>query len=176
MTDERLGDALLPTIAALPRGSGIIFRHYNLDQTARLSLFKQVSTHARRARHMLVVGGDRIKAPRWQIAGWHGRQHGALTAPVHSRREAVAATRAGARLLLVSPLFASRSHPGGRALGRSRFGLMIRDLRRPVIALGGVTGARARGLRPMRVYGWAAIDGLARHARKQNRLGQAVPI
>lgn len=161
MTDERLGDALLPSISALPKGSGIVFRHYSLDARARAALFRKVSAIARRHRHVLVVGGPPIAAPAWYIAGRHGRVRGAITAPVHSRREALAAKRMGADLIFVSPVFATRSHPGVTALGRVRFGLLIRDLAMPVIALGNMNKARARGLQSMKVYGWAAISALS---------------
>jgi thiamine-phosphate pyrophosphorylase len=161
MTDERLGEALLPSIAALPRGSGIIFRHYSLEVSARRQLLRVVSASARRYGHILVVGGQSIVAPVWHVAGRHGRVRGAMTAPVHSLREAIAAERAGATLLFVSPIFATRSHPNSTGLGRVRFGLLIRNLRVPVIALGGMTKSRARSLKGMKIYGWAAISALA---------------
>jgi thiamine-phosphate pyrophosphorylase len=161
MTDERLGDALLPSIAALPRGSGIVFRHYSLEANDRQKLLRIVSAAARRFGHILVVGGQPIATPLWHAVGRHGRVRGAMTAPVHSLREAIAAERAGATLLFVSPIFATRSHPNSTGLGRVRFGLLIRNLRVPVIALGGMTKSRARSLKAMKIYGWAAISALA---------------
>ena len=160
MTDERLGDALLPSIAALPKGSGIVFRHYSLEVKARRTLFFAVSAVARRHRHIVVIGGPLIAAPVWLKAGRHGRVRGAVTAPVHSRLEAIAAERAGAALLFVSPLFATRSHPRAPALGRARFGLLALNLHLPIIALGGMNKARARSLLSMKIYGWAAISAL----------------
>lgn len=162
MTDERLvGEQLWDAVAALPRGSGIVFRHYATPQDARRAIFDRVRALARRRGLMLVVAG----APLDRALPRHGRVHGATTAPVHSRREAVAAIRAGARLLFVSPLYVTRSHPGGRALGRVRLGLMIRDLPVPVIALGGMDEGRWRGLRPLGIHGWAGIDGWAEPVR-----------
>jgi thiamine-phosphate pyrophosphorylase len=161
MTDERLGDTLIPSILALPRGSGIIFRHYSLAAEARRKLFHKVSIIAQRYRHTLMVGGPPIAAPVWQVAGRHGRGRGAMTAPVHTRRELIAAERSGAALLFVSPIFATHSHPDARALGRVRFGLLIRNQRIPVIALGGMSERSARSLKVMKVYGWAAISALA---------------
>lgn len=162
MTDERLGDRLLPSIAALPRGSGIIFRHYSLDPHARRALFEAVRRIALERRHWLIVAGDAGIARASKIDGYHGRHRakGFHTAPVHSLREAIAAQRAGANLLFVSPVFVSRSHFGESALGVVRFGLLIRRLKTPIIALGGMTATRARGLAAMKIYGWAAIDAL----------------
>lgn len=156
MTDERLGDGLWPAINALPPGSGIVFRHYATPPDARQRLFWQVQRLARRRRLLLVLAGPPIgrsgHLPR------HGRARGALTAPVHSRREAIAAQRAGAALLFVSPVHPTRSHPGAPALGAVRFGLMIRGLNVPVVALGGMNARRWRALHPLAVHGWAAID------------------
>ncbi len=156
MTDERLGGALWQAIDALPRGSGIVFRHYATAPAARRALFERVSRVARRKGLKLVAAGPPLGA---RLR--HGRQRGAFTAPVHSRVEAIAATRAGAALLFVSPVFATRSHPGAPALGRVRLGLMIRGLKLPVIALGGMDERRWRALRPLGVHGWAGIDAWA---------------
>jgi thiamine-phosphate pyrophosphorylase len=80
------------------------------------------------------------------------------TSPVHNVRELVAAERRGVSALLVSPVFATRSHPGGRALGYSGFGTIAHRAKAPVIALGGMTARRARALRRFGIHGWAAID------------------
>lgn len=149
MTDERMGDALFPALRRLPRGSGIIFRHYGLPPTERRALFARVRRIARARRLMLVTGGIE-----------HGRHRGTITAPVHSVRERIEAERVGVELLFVSPVFPTASHPGARALGRIGFGQVIRGARAPVIALGGMTRAKARSLRPFGIHGWAAIDGL----------------
>lgn len=160
MTDERFGDRLLPSIAALPRGSGIIFRHYSLDADVRRTLFEAVRRIAASKRHMLIIAGDTSIARARHTHGYHGRRQakGFHTAPGHSVREGIAAQRTGANLLFVSPVFATRSHAGERPLGRVRFGLLIRGVKTPVIALGGMTALRARGLAAMKIYGWAAID------------------
>ena len=162
MSDERFGERLLPSIAALPRGSGIIFRHYSLDPPARRALFEQVRRVAVSKRHWLITAGDATIARGLHIDGFHGRRRSKRfqTAPVHSVQEAVAAQRAGADLLFVSPIFATRSHAGARALGRVGFGLLTRGLKTPVIALGGMTKSRARSLKILGIYGWAAIDAL----------------
>jgi thiamine-phosphate pyrophosphorylase len=60
--------------------------------------------------------------------------------------------------VLLSPAFATRSHPDARALGPVRFRLLAQHARMPVIALGGMTARTARRLASPR---WAAIDGLS---------------
>jgi len=160
MTDERMGDSLWAALARLPRGSGVVFRHYGLGLAERRALFAQVAKVSRR-RGLVLVRAGAARLGRDE-AGVHGRRGpGLRTRPAHSRREAVAAVRAGADLVFVSPIFATRSHPGARALGRARLGLMIRDLSVPVIALGGIDARRAAGLQALGIYGWAAIDAWA---------------
>jgi thiamine-phosphate pyrophosphorylase len=166
MTDERMGPALLPSVRALPKGSGIVFRHYSLPAKQRRLLFDQVRRIARARRLWLLLGGTDSLARQWKADGSHHRSarrpSGLRSAPVHTIQERVAAERAGAAILFVSPVFATRSHPGEKSLGRVRFGLMIRGAERPVIALGGLNAARAKGLRVFGLWGWAAIDALSR--------------
>lgn len=160
MTDERMGESLWDALARLPRGSGVVFRHYGLAPAARRALFAKVAKVSRRRGLLLVRAGPERLGPEDGVHGQRGP--GLRTWPAHSRREAIAAIRAGADLLFVSPAFATRSHPGASALGRVRLGLLIRGLRVPVIALGGVDLRRAASLQPLGIYGWAAIDAWTR--------------
>jgi thiamine-phosphate pyrophosphorylase len=75
----------------------------------------------------------------------------------HSLREIAAGRRARADAIVLSPVFATRSHPGARTLGPLRFRLLAARAGLPVIALGGMDAARARRLGQAP---WAAIDGL----------------
>ena len=164
MTDERMGDALLPSAAALPKGSGIIFRHYSLPTKARRALFVQVQRIAKRQRHILILADDSKTARAWKADGAHGKcltgKKMLKTRAVHSIRERIAAERAGADLMLVSPLFATTSHHGAKGIGRIGFGFMTRNAKIRVIALGGMTARRARSLKTFGIYGWAGIDAL----------------
>lgn len=81
---------------------------------------------------------------------------------VHDRAEAISATRAGADAVFLSPMFATASHPGARTLSRVRAGLLVRGLKIPVIALGGMDAKRARSLKGLGFHGWAAIDAWMR--------------
>ncbi len=59
---------------------------------------------------------------------------------------------------MLSPVFPTRSHPGGEILGADTFQRLARASAIPVIALGGMNANRARALGwPF----WAAIDGLS---------------
>jgi thiamine-phosphate pyrophosphorylase len=162
MTDLRLGDALLAAIQRLPAGSGVVFRHYEVDEAERRRLFGQVRRVCRRRGHILLLAGPDGQARAWQADGFHGRAPGKArlhSAPAHNPREIAEAKRSGAQLLFLSPLFATRTHPDTRPLGLMRFNQLAR-LARPakVIALGGMTRNRARSLDAQTVCGWAAIN------------------
>ena len=83
-----------------------------------------------------------------------------LSTSAHNLREVARANRMGVDLLFLSPVFPTRSHPGERSLRPVRFAALARHARMPVIALGGMTAARFRRMKPLGAYGWAAIDAL----------------
>jgi thiamine-phosphate pyrophosphorylase len=157
LTDERQGESLWPAIERLPRGVGVVVRHYSLSPANREELaralvrrgltvaFSGPEPVARRAGAHAVYGAGRGR--------WLPRLY-----PVHNGREVARAERAGAALLLVSPVFVTRSHPGARGLGLQKFSQLARASRTPVIALGGMTPKRFQRLRGLGADGWAAID------------------
>lgn len=155
MTDERLGDALWVALGRLPRGSGVVFRHYATPAPERRAMFRRVVRLAR-ARGLVVVRAGRRAG--YGEDGVHGgaRGHGLRTAPAHDRREAAAAVRRGAEVLFVSPVFATRSHRGVEALGPRKARRIATGLPVMLIALGGMDSQRFRKLAGF--DGWAAID------------------
>lgn len=162
VSDARNDAALDYALLRLPRGSGLIFRHYHLAPSERRARFRQLARIAKVRGHWTVLAGDARTARRWKADGAYGpavllaRGPAALRlAAVHSLREIAKARRADA--VLLSPVFATRSHPGARTLGPLRFRLLAAQAKVPVIALGGMTAARARRLGAQQ---WAAIDGL----------------
>lgn len=155
MTDERLGDGLWSALARLPRGAGVIIRHYGLPAPERRALLARIERIARR-RGLVVLGAGGLVA---RDGAHNGRaRRGLRTASAHDRREVIAAVRAGADAVFVSPVFATRSHAGARGLGPVRFGLLVRGVPVPVIALGGMDARRGRRMAALGAYGWAAID------------------
>lgn len=148
VTDARNDAGLERTIARLPRGSGVIFRHYHLPPKARAARLALVRRWCRRFGQRLEISGEGYGAP---------APHRRL-ATAHSLREIGRANRFAAEAVLLSPVFATRSHPGCKSLGRVKFLLLAKRARMPVIALGGMT---ARRFRTLPVHGWAAIDGLS---------------
>jgi thiamine-phosphate pyrophosphorylase len=163
-TDERMGGDLWPALVALPRGSGVIFRHYHAPY--RQALLETAARICRRRGLLLIVAGTALRwaGPRHRHRGM--RPHPAiLTASAHSHADLWTARRSGAQLAFLSPVFATRSHDGAQPLGPVRFGQIARQSPVPVAALGGMTAQRYTRLREFGAAGWGAIDGLGRPNR-----------
>ena len=162
LTDERQEEAPEQIAARLPRHVGVIVRHYSLPLGERLAIARRIARTGR----FTVFAGKETDARRAGAHGVYGpaRRRSGLPRlhPVHGAREIVAAERAGAALLLLSPAFPTRSHEGARALGPLRFGLLARQARSSVIALGGMNERRGRRLKQLGGSGWAAIDAWIR--------------
>jgi thiamine-phosphate pyrophosphorylase len=156
MTDERMGDRLWRALRRLPRGSGVVFRHYATPPVERRRLYRRIAAVARARGLVLVRAGEEALGVE---AGTHGRRGGGLTTwAAHDRAEALRGMRAGADLLFVSPVFATRSHAGATALGLIRARRIVAGLPARAVALGGMTPARGKALMRAGWWGWAAID------------------
>lgn len=164
-TDERQGESLWSALQRLPRGSGIVFRHYGAPN--RPALLAKVDRIARQRGLLLVVAGsEKESGPHPRHANRHAKSLGALTASAHSVPDLVRARRAGVRMAFLSPVFATRSHPGARTLGPVRFGLMARQARLPIAALGGMTEIRFRRLQALGAAAWGAISALSAPSKR----------
>ena len=166
ISDARNDAALEGALRKLPRGSGLIYRHYHLDGPARFARFLELRRIARAKGHCVILSDSALTAREWGADGIYGppralwpRRHDLLhLATAHSWREIGLAQRLGADAILLSPVFPTRSHPGGSTLGSLRFQLLARASKTPVIALGGMDEKRAQALK---WPNWAAIDGLS---------------
>lgn len=174
MSDERMGDALLASVAALPRGAGVILRHYATPPAQRRALFRRVGLLCRHGGITLYLADTAVRARAWGADGVHlkgGREMSVaearlarklglgVTMSAHDRGEVQRANRGGA-VVILSPVFATPSHAGKDGLGQAGFAALARLARNPVIALGGMNAERYAGLHG--AYGWAGIDALIR--------------
>lgn len=166
ISDARNDAVLERALTRLPRGSGFIFRHYHLAPEERFARFTQLRRITRARGHLLILADSALTAKEWGADGYYGsprglapRRTGLLAiAAVHDLAEIAQANRCRADAVLLSPVFATRSHPGTRPLGPLRFRLLASHLAMPVIALGGMNTRSAHRLKWTR---WAAIDGLS---------------
>jgi thiamine-phosphate pyrophosphorylase len=168
MTDPRLGDRLLPAIQALPAGSGVIFRHYDLPSEERQRLFYAVRTICRRRGLTLLLASPPKNALHWDIDGLHNYKSGRRTylrsASVHNLKELKSATQQKANLIFVSPIYPTKSHPQARPLGPSGLQHICghRRCSAVVIALGGMTQPLAMMFKNQNIDGWAGIDAFSK--------------
>jgi len=165
LSDARTDAVLADALAALPDGSGFVFRHYHLEPDARRERWEMLRSICCSKNHLMVLSGDADTGHAWDADGIYGPPEKLDTRPgllrlatAHDRREIELANRIGADALFLSPVFPTRSHPGGNALGATQFHQLVAHSAIPVIALGGITAERARELGVRR---WAAIDGLS---------------
>ncbi|HEY2068335.1 MAG TPA: thiamine phosphate synthase [Rhizomicrobium sp.] len=165
MTDDtRLPD---PAAAAcrLPFGSLVILRSRNATRRAALAKSLRGLT--------LLIADDPYLAARCGAQGLHLPEHRAhealhwrarhpgwlITASAHSLS---AITRArGADAVILAPVFATASHPGGATLGAIRARIIAQASPLPVYALGGIDAVTARALAGAKLAGLAAIGALA---------------
>lgn len=166
ISDARNDAVLEMALRQLPRGSGFIYRHYHLGDPERWQRFQELRRVAKALDHTVILSDSAITAREWGADGiygapkalWPRRRNMLHLATAHDLAEIGLANRLGADAVLLSPVFATNSHPGARSLGATRFRLLAKASKAPVIALGGVTNSRARALNWPR---WAAIDGLS---------------
>lgn len=154
----------------LPRGTGVIFRHFGLagaENTAR-----RLAEVAQARGLILLIGADAPMALRVGAAGVHLPERDAagaaalraaypdwiVTAAAHSGAAVRSAFAAGADAVLLSAIFPSTSPSAGAPLGVRTLGRVVRRMRGPVYALGGVNEATARRLIGTGVAGFAAVE------------------
>ena len=165
MSDARNDAVLEDALARLPEGSALVFRHYHLGSVARRDRYEMLRSICRSKNLTLILSDRASEAREWQADGVYGPP-GRLgdaadmlrITTAHNVAELAAAEAADAHAVMISPVFATRSHPGAPVLGPGGFHDLARRTALPVIALGGMTAERARDLGMTR---WAAIDGLS---------------
>ena len=140
VADERLGDRLWSALRRLPRGSGVLILYLDLPDRERRRLIARLR-RAAKARGLILADEAKGEAAR-----------------VHHLGELRRAGLAGRPLILLSPMFSTRSHPDWQPLRRLRAASLIRLARAPVIALGGMDAGRFRRLERLGFHGWAGID------------------
>lgn len=152
-------------LAGLPRGAAVLLRAAPPGVAAR------VARLCRQRGLLLLVSGEGRLALRLR-AGLHvpdraatrgllpfllNRRGALLSAAVHGRAGVMRARRLAVDAVLVSPVFATASHPGAPALGPLRWAALARAAGRPAVALGGMSAPAMRRLPRGLAAGWAGI-------------------
>ena len=174
VTDEIRGGDPLVLARRLPRGSTVIFRHYGAPDRSVLAM--KLAVICRVNRLTLLVAGDPAlaikaraglhlpdglaRAPSPLIRGWK-RRGAPLTAAAHDRAGVIRAARLGCDAVLLSPVFATLSHPGAKPLGLLAFRRLAHGAKLGVIALGGIDRTSVLALRNTAAVGVAALGALS---------------
>jgi len=160
------------TVSRLPRGSAVVFRAFG--DAGALSAGCRLALAARRGGVGFVVGADAALAVQLGADGLHLperlaaragaisllRRRFVVTAAAHSLPAAFRAARAGADAIVLSPVFQSGSASAGRPMGPRTLARVVRAVKKPVYALGGVNTVTVRRLAHTGVVGFAAIEAL----------------
>lgn len=155
----------------LPRGAGVIFRHFGRPDAGPVAA--RLSAVARRRGLVLLIGADDALAAKVGANGVHlpERQVGRLgrmrakrpgwliTVAAHTPRALAAGGRADG--VLLSTVFASRSPSAGRPIGAVRLAALVRRSVAPVYALGGVGAGTVGRLLGSRAAGFAAVEAFS---------------
>ncbi|MEO0871624.1 MAG: thiamine phosphate synthase, partial [Pseudomonadota bacterium] len=120
LSDERNDTVLDAALRRLPRGSGFIYRHYHLPDPDRYQRFWALRRIAKAKGHTVILADSALTASDWGADGVYGaplalwpRRKGLIQlATAHNPREIAQAQRKGADAVLLSPVYATRSHPG----------------------------------------------------------------
>ena len=153
---------------ALPRGSGLIYRHFGAEDRHKTALI--LSKIAARRKLSLLIGNDpalalavRAQGVHWPEANMHLARYWKdrftiMTCAVHSRKAIAEAKEIGMHAALLSSVFASRSPSAGQAIGARSFRKLARASKLPLYALGGLNSENMGKIAEF--GGIAAIDGL----------------
>lgn len=163
----RLADPL-KALAALPPGMILILRPAsalpdtlirNCQRKARSKDQRLLLSSSAKGQTCLLADGRHLP----ERACYH-RYRDSMSAAVHGEKALIAAARAGAQMVLISPVFATKSHMGGRTLGVARLAQLVtraRALGLMPYALGGITTcAHIRRLGDTGISGIAGISFL----------------
>ncbi len=173
--DKRLPDPA-PALEKLPKDSSLIFRHYNDPDRDKHALALRRLCH--KLGHRFFISADIASAIRLQADGLHlpgyrqktaktlldrAKKHGLLiSAAIHNRTQLchMLAMPNALDMAIISPVFATQSHPGAPHLAPKDFGRMANLTAHRgigVYAMGGIDFANLQRLDQKRICGIAGI-------------------
>ncbi len=169
-TDDKRGRDPLEMAQILPSDVGIVFRHYEAPDRAKLA--RQLSRVCKKRGIFLSIAGNPTLAYQIGADGVHLPEYMiprlpmismrypklAFSSACHSAASLMKSNNLGVAFAFISPLFPTRSHPGARHLPVHSIAPFLRKLEIPVLGLGGITPERWRQINQMGLQGFGAID------------------
>ena len=173
MTDHTRVPDPISVAESLPKGAGVILRDYDLAE--RQELATDLSATCNKKGVLLLIGADAKLARSVGASGIHLPEYMIHQAPrlrqiypgflftgaAHSVPAIIKANRAGLDAALMSPVFATESHPGSLFLGVHKAASMVQHADIPVLALGGIDAGNISRLNGAGFAGLVAIGALA---------------
>lgn len=173
MTDRRRLADPRAAVCRLPRRAAVLVRDYDAADRVPLAAALRPICRRRGIRLLIAgdwrlaaaIGADGVHLPEWQLRRGmlpppQLRRRWLITAAAHSPAAMRRAATLGVDAVLVSPVFATASHPGAPALGPIRFARLVRLSPLAVYALGGITPKTAARLSGSGAAGFAGIGGI----------------
>lgn len=102
------------------------------------------------------LDSDRLRNSRLRPFG----AHKLVSASCHSLEELLHAEKIGVDFVTLSPVLATKSHPDATPIGWERFSDLVKSVRIPVYALGGMDRSNISLAKSYGAYGIAGIRGL----------------
>lgn len=171
MTDPDRTPDPVAVARSLPRGCGVILRHYGYGAGKREALAHALGWACKRQNLVFLVGADSALAQKVDADGVHlpqalvkgaadiKRRHPnwIVTAAAHSQAALRRAARSRVDAVFLSPVFPTASHPGQAVLGPLKFAALTKGTGLAVYGLGGIDARNMARLQGSRLAGVAAI-------------------
>ncbi len=156
------------TIKKMPKSIGIIIRPYDLKNKN----IKKIINQAKNKSLISLVAGikhkepnaDGTHIPRWMY--YKPKNTKIISISFHGLKDTRKCLNLRANLVFVSPIFKTSSHVCSKGIGVVKLGLMCRNIKVPVIALGGINDKNIKYLRSLPIYGCAGIDIFEKNNKK----------
>ena len=168
MTDPKRTPDPAAIAANLPKGWGVVYRHFGANDRYAAGA-KLARICKQRGLTLLVsadpalaaaIGADGVHWPESRLRGVrHRSPHFIETASAHSRPGLARAHALKLDAAFLSAVFPSNSPSAGKALGSIRFRQITRSAPLPVYALGGINAENAAHI-AQHSAGWAAIEAV----------------
>ena len=169
MTDPARTPDPVSVARHLPRGSGVILRHY--EEPGRATMARKLANMCKRRGLLFLVGGDIGLARQVGADGVHLPEalvgqarcirlrhwEWLITGAAHGSRGLLSAAKSGVDAAILAPVFRTDSHPGQPCLGPMRFRALLQSTPIPVYGLGGITVQSIKRMEGAKVAGVAII-------------------
>lgn len=169
-TDPQRTPDPLAIARRLPRGAGLVYRHFGAPERAAVARALAKTSRSRGLIFLVAadpdlaqrVGADGVHWPQRLLPALREAGHGRIvTAAAHGAAALARAAAYGADAAVLSPVFPTESASRHPPLGLFRASQLARAAALPVLALGGINTSNARRLAGRGFAGLVAVGALS---------------